>query len=1346
MHSIKREPHSAIGAPRDKGARSITNNDTPEHSYETTQKTPTQSLSPGTTYTAKETPPKTTSATSLAESYRKQTNHPYQKDMPNPGPARGEPHHLPSMLTNEDDTDYIQTTTTENIFYTIDVICKKQDGQELQLVVLVDSGATANFIDTDLTNQIQNNAENIYCPPVRDINKNIIAPASTEAMKTIRLTAHQLHGETPTPFRAMPLHTTQMILGLPWLRQYNPTIDWTCKAILPNVSTTNESTINTTALLHLLTETTHDIVQTNVRDETNLAMTILAITDDNQLRAQDVPMLLPPDYKDFAIVFSETEANKLPPHRPGVDHRIELREGCRPPFGPLYNLSEQELGTLKTYIDDMLQLGFIVPSKSEAGAPILFVRKKSGELRPCIDYRKLNTITIPNRYPLPLISEILNRLGRAKVFTKLDLHSTYNLIRIAKGDEWKTAFRSRFGSFEYRVLPFGLYNAPATFQTYIDNCLREYIDTFAMVYLDDILIYSNNKEEHKTYIKQVLSKLGQWRLFAKLEKCQFNCKEIEFLGYIISPQGISMDPERVATIKEWPTPRNVKEILGFLGFCNFYRRFISGYSSIALPLTNTTKQNQIFTWTPEMITAFELLKTQFQKEPILAYPRPNLAYTLETDTSTRAICGILSQKQEDTHLHPIAFYSRKLIPAEVNYSTFDQELLAIVESIKHWRHFLEGTQHKVTIISDHNNLKHFATTRTLTRRQARWAITLATIDFIIIHRPGKKNPADGPSRRPDYQNDNIQPRPLLRLQEQDIDELLFLDGAPDLLHLIESRATSLLHTARTEIMNELHDIHHRKAAAERGDFLTFLQNPESSQGLTHANPRKEDDLVTEVTKVQQNHPSPEGEMFSTHSGLHYYKGTRLYVPRSNDLIRQILEDFHDSPTAGHFGRTKTTTAIKRAFYWKGMDTDIEDYVRSCRACQQNKPSRQKTAGELAPIPIPSRPWAGISTDMITDLPISRSKADFSSAKERDTQTSYPAYDAILVFIYRFTKAAKFIPCRKDMTTIQFAYMFLKHIFANHGMPESIISDRAAIFTSAFWDTLTTHLDVTRKLTTAFRPQTDRATERMNQVLEAYLRIYTNYEQNDWADLLYLAEFAYNNIPNHDMQMSPFQANGQTIPNLIIQSTSMSISESAAELAERLKTIHTELNDRITHAQNVQAYYYDAKHERRDFRKGNQVFLSTKFLSTDRKCAKLGPKNRGPFQVLARVGPQAYRLKLPENYKIHNMFHVSLLTAAKMPERIPRPEDELEAPDPELVTNKNYATLVLEYEVDKILAARLAGRWRKLQYRVRWKGYSEDEDTWEKAEDLENAQEAITDFYLQHPFAAGTPEDITTDED
>ncbi|KAL0168811.1 hypothetical protein M9458_037033, partial [Cirrhinus mrigala] len=446
------------------------------------------------------------------------------------------------------------------------------------------------------------------------------------------------------------------------------------------------------------------------------------------------------EYQDLLEAFSTVKASELPPHRPG-DCAIDLTPGASPPRGRSL--------AMEKYIKEELAKGFIRPSTSLFSAGFFFVKKKDGGLRPCIDYRSLNEVTIKYRYPLPLVPPALEQLRSARYYTKLDLRSAYNLIRIRKGDEWKTAFSTTSGHYEYRVMPFGLVNSPSYFQAFVNDVFRDMLNRWVIVYMDDILVYSNSYAEHVQHVRSVLQRLVQHKLYAKEEKCQFHQQSIAFLGYIISPEGVAMDETKVRAVQNWPQPRTLKELQRFLGFSNFYRRFIRNFSSVAAPLTAMVKKGETrLTWSPDALSAFHELRRRFTTAPVLRHPDPQLPFLVEVDASSTGVGAVLSQKQgEPPKTFPCAFFSHKLSPAEKNYDVGNRELLAIKLALEEWRHWLEGACNPFVILTDHKNLEYLRSAKVLNHRQARWALFFTRFDFTINYRPGSQNlKADALSR------------------------------------------------------------------------------------------------------------------------------------------------------------------------------------------------------------------------------------------------------------------------------------------------------------------------------------------------------------------------------------------------------------------------------------------------------------------------------------------------------------------------------------------------------------------------------------------------------------------------
>ncbi|XP_069498702.1 uncharacterized protein, partial [Ambystoma mexicanum] len=663
----------------------------------------------------------------------------------------------------------------------------------------------------------------------------------------------------------------QIILGIPWLEKHNPQIDWRAKTVqFPECSTTCYP-----------------------RPDVSLA----TISSEEILK-------LPPEYQEFQDVFQKDQANTLPPHR-SYDCQIDLIPGTTPPCSRIYALTEPENLHLRQYLDQYLANGFIRPSKSPASSALFFVPKKEGDLRTCIDYRALNQITVKNRYPLPLIPELLDQVKDACIYTKLDLRGAYHLVRIKEGDEWKTAFRTKYGLFEYQVMPFGLCNAPAAFQYFMNDVLRELIDVCVVVYIDDILVYSSSEEEHQRHVKKVLERLRQHSLFAKLEKCVFNATEVEFLGFILSPNGVHMDSKKVDAIIKWPSPTSVKGVQSMLGFGNFYRRFIPEFSRIVQPITALLKKNKRFEWSSEAEQAFQDLKAKFISAPVLKHPRPELPYIMETDASSLAMGAVLSQRDSVTNqLHPVAFWSRKFSPPEINYSITDKELLAIRSAFKAWRHYLLGARHTVTVMTDHRNLQYLKTAKAQSSRQLRWALFLAEFDFLITYRPGSKNGKADALSRMGVDEHLINPDPIPIIPEQRILGLVSTQSFEDIKTTVKSLLTP-----------------------------TDLQDWQL-----------------------------KGKDFSVDQDLPYFRG-RLHLP-CEKLQKQVISGYHDSLMEGHPGITKTMEKIKRHFWWPSWKRDIRDFVISCGVCAQNKSQKQRPAGLLQPLDIPPCPWHTLSMDFI----------------------------------------------------------------------------------------------------------------------------------------------------------------------------------------------------------------------------------------------------------------------------------------------------------------------------------------------------------------------------------------------
>ncbi|KAL3969834.1 glutaminyl-tRNA synthetase [Sarotherodon galilaeus] len=602
------------------------------------------------------------------------------------------------------------------------------------LSALIDSGAEQNLIDSNLAKRLNLVSEPLPHPLHVSALSGQRLPDITHVTEPVTLTLSGNHSETISLF-VFPAPRAPLVLGHPWLQRHNPRIDWKRGCVS---GWGEECHMNC------------------LRSAPPLASTV---EPPPALEPPDLSSV-PPVYHDLAEVFCKDRAKSLPPHRP-YDCAIELLPGAPLPTSRLYSISQPEREVMETYISDSLAAGIIRPSSSPVGAGFFFVEKKDKSLRPCIDYRGLNKITVKNKYPLPLLSSAFELLQGATMFSKLDLRNAYHLVRIRDGDEWKTAFNTHLGHFEYLVMPFGLTNAPAIFQALVNDVLRDFLDRFVFVYLDDILIFSKSETEHVTHVKQVLQRLLENRLFVKGEKCEFHVHTVSFLGYVIDQGNLKPDPAKIKAVVEWPEPTDRRKLQQFLGFANFYRRFIRDFSKIALPLTRLTSPKVSFQWDQAAQKAFTQLKDRFTTAPILAQPDLRLQFIVEVDASDSGVGAVLSQQREGK-LRPCAFFSRRLSPAERNYDVGDRELLAIKLALEEWRHWLEGTAQPFIVWTDHKNLAYLRTAKRLNARQARWALFFTRFNFSISYRPGSRNvKPDALSRQFSVPEERRDPEPIL---------------------------------------------------------------------------------------------------------------------------------------------------------------------------------------------------------------------------------------------------------------------------------------------------------------------------------------------------------------------------------------------------------------------------------------------------------------------------------------------------------------------------------------------------------------------------------------------------------
>ncbi|XP_047326921.1 uncharacterized protein LOC124930637 [Impatiens glandulifera] len=882
--------------------------------------------------------------------------------------------------------------------------------------------------------------------------------------------------------------------------------------------------------------------------------------------------------RDFPGVFPE-DINGLPPLRE-VEFGITLKEGTLPISKAPYRLAPTELKEMKDQLEDYLSKGFIRPSVSPWGAPVLLVKKKDGSQRLCIDYRELNKVTIQNKYPLPRIDDLFDQLKGASVFSKIDLRSGYHQIRVKEEDVKKTAFRTRYGHYEFLVMPFGLTNAPAVFMELMNRVFHPYLDQFVVVFIDDILIYSRTEEDHARHLALVLQVLMKNQLFAKLSKCEFWLSQIAILGHIISSRGIEVDPAKVEALKGWAAPTSVTEVRSFLGLAGYYRRFIKGFSKIALPLTTLTRKDHKFVWTEECAESFETLKNSLISAPVLTIPDEVGNFIVFTDASKHGLGAVLMQNG-----NVVAYASRQLKTHEKNYPTHDLELAAVVFSLKIWRHYLYGE--KCQIFTDHQSLKYLFNQKEINMRQRRWLELVKDYDCEIIYQPGKANVvADALSRKSSTLN-QITSQPNLVLEFERLN-----------LAVIEPKKECIL--ATLAIVPDLID--KIRLGQAQDPQLTLWRQRDEKKGTS---------------------------LYTTKNNLVYHKD-RLWVPSVDSLRQEVLAEAHYTPYSINPGSTKMFKDLQMLYWWPGMKRDIMKYVSECLTCQQVKIEHQKPAGLLCPLPIPVSKWDDISMDFVVGLPVTLRKmnaiwvivdrltksAHFLPVKTTFTMTQYA--ELYLQEIVRLHGVPARIVSDRDPR------------FTSH-------------FWESLHKGLGTKLAFSTAFHPQTDGQSERVIQILEDLLRACLIDYGgNWEprlpliefayNNSFQTSIGMAPFEalYGKKCRTPLHWDEVGERVVIGPELVANTVAL-----VSKIRERLLTAQSRQKSYADKKRR------DLKFERGDhvFLKVSPC----KGIIRLGKKGKLNPRYIGPFEILEEVGDVAYRLALPPSLDtVHNVFHVSNL--------------------------------------------------------------------------------------------------------
>ena len=885
-----------------------------------------------------------------------------------------------------------------------------------------------------------------------------------------------------------------------------------------------------------------------------------------------------------------------------IKHRIDMIDPT--PFKQKHRrIPPHMIEEVRTHLEQLHATGIIRPSKSPYASPVVLVRKKSGKLRLCVDYRKLNERSVKDSYALPRIEEVLDSLHATQYFSTLDMKSGYHQVEIEEEHKERTGFTvGALGFWDYQRLPFGLTNSPATYQRLMEECLGSLNMSICIIYLDDIIIFSKTFEEHLERLDKVLTRLKSCNLKLAPEKCCFFTDKVKFLGHVVSRNGIETDPEKIDKIKDWPTPKTPSDLHSFLTFAGYYRRFIKDYAKITRPLFDLipnptakkgSKENKIpLKWTKEEEEIFEDLKTRLSSPPILAYPDFTKQFELHTDASNHGLGAVLYQIEGKVK-RVIAYASRSLSKAEKNYSTYKLEFLALKWAItEKFSDYLTGPSFKV--YTDNNPLTYILKSPKLDATGQRCVAALGQYNFEIKYRPGKSNiDADILSRYP-FREEELDEDSIKAICNATTASVPYIESLPAMAVNIVDIGEQGTQMAQVEL---------REIRKQQ------MQDSVIGKWRVATIDRK---IIDKTFNKQDMVMKKNFKHFKIKRGLLFRE-----IIENNATIEQlvipecfkqdILQGLHTD--IGHTGIERTTRLIRERFFWPCMTVEIEDYIKKCDRCL-----RRKTATNTrAPL-----------VNIHTNYPLELVCFDFLTL-----ESSKGGYSNILVITDHFTKFAMAIPT-KNQTAKTTAETFYNNFIVHYGIPTRLHSDQGANFESTLIKELCLLTNMKKSHTTVYHPQGNAGPERFNRTLISMLGTLENSQKSDWTKYIHSLVFAYNSIPHETTRVSPYELMFGRKPRLPIDAMFSEAREDAQlnknteeyieDLRNKIKKTREIAETFMAKAKKKQKYYYDQK------LKGNSLDIGDQVL----------------VKILAREG----------KHKIADKFEEELYTVIEKPRGLP----------------------------------------------------------------------------------------------
>jgi len=992
------------------------------------------------------------------------------------------------------------------------------------------------------------------------------------------------------------------------------------------------------------------------------------------------PALTPDQRAEFDnLVRAYRDVFAADPKNPGTssvaEHYIDTA-GAAPRRQPVRRTNPTEQDFIDNEVDSLLKNGMAVPSTSAWAAPVVLVKKKDGTLRFCIDYRQLNSVTTKTVAPLPRIDDALDALGGSSWFSSLDLASGYWQLRVAEQDRHKTAFITRKGLFEFKVMPFGLTGAVATFQNAMNIALSGLTWNVCLCYLDDVLVFSKSFDEHLEHLRLIFDRFRDHKLHLRADKCVFCARRTKYLGHLVQAGGISPDPALIDKIVNAKSPTNLTEVRAFNNLATYYHRFVHHFSTISYPLNRLTHKNVKFEWTDACEASFQAIKKAVTSAPTLRFPDFKRGFVLLTDASDHAVSGVLSQVFEDGE-HPIGFYSKTMDRAEHNYDTTNREGLAVVRSIVHYRHYLE--YQRFTLITDHQALSTLMDFKNPTGRLSRWIMFLQQFNFEIKHRPGRLHGAadamtrtpiapvpdytDAPLDDPSFPDDFESPdeESFVVTSETPIDLSTFdtpsaprppprrLEGVPTPVLSIETAPNSSNSSAASGQASQTTAPLLDSSRHEELDHNSVLEQFQYEQQLdsTYCQPLI-DFISTGHLPLSIRHATKivaQAEHMVLQDGLLYHinrmrnrpDSIRLQLVVPPSLRASVLALCHDSNF--HLGTSRTYARVQQNYFWPRYYEDTYAFVASCTKCYSFKNPHTGPQGLVMSQPTYFLPFDSIAMDYFGPLPPTKS-----------------GNTSILTIV---DSASKFLilVATPDQTAATTAAALIHNVFLKYGSPRRILTDRGANFRSQLLRAITDIFGSHRVFTTPYHPRADGLAERQHQTYKDLLGILLNERQSDWDEYLDFLAFALNTTPQASVQETPFYLNHGRDPHQANELAPTAEADAApdysayrAQVTQRLHFARELAEKNNQNAQERNLLRNNRRRKHVEFLTGEIVYYYEHSTPKGLK-PKLTAHWRGPYRIIAQTSPVNYKIALCNNPRRTLIVNVESLR--RPPVRPPR---------------------------------------------------------------------------------------------